>query len=105
MSRGLIVPVKPDGTPYASQSVAAKALPDVDVAALWKASNAKASPGQVRLFYGQGQDKATTVALVGVGKVDGLSAVQLSERSRIVAATGVKALREVGCTNVRLPLL
>ena len=69
MVRGLIVPVKPDGTAFASSSSSGAG----DIGTLWKSSNAKPRPGETRIFYGQGQDKETVLALVGVGKTDKLS--------------------------------
>lgn len=97
MSRGLLLAVKPDGSTFSSEVASLKGT---DVSALWKASNAKPRPGEVRLFYGQGENKDTTLALVGAGKTENLDKNALLERSRIVAATGIKALREAGCTEV-----
>lgn len=132
MTKGLIIPVRPDGSSFAATaSASASASAGLgDIAALWKSSNAKPRPGETRIFYGQGSDRATVLALVGVGKTDKLSenecvspclgmeggqtwlngghlwqllpfSHRLKERSRIVAAAGVKALRDVGCTEVR----
>lgn len=102
--KGVLIAVKPDGTPHSSSSsneaLSSLGLEASALSALWKTSNAKPRPAEVRLFYGQGSSKDTTVALVGVGKVDGLNKDALLERTRTVAATGVKALREVGCTEV-----
>lgn len=102
MPRGVIVPLRPDGTPFAAAGGASASIlgKDVDVASLWSSTNPKPSPGQVRIFYGQGPSKDVTLALVGTGKTENLTTDQLRERSRVVAATGVKALREVGCTEV-----
>lgn len=70
MTRGLIVPVKPDGSSLAGSNAASSLG---DIAALWKSSNAKPRPGETRIFYGQGGDKSTVLALVGVGKTEKLS--------------------------------
>lgn len=102
MARGLILPVRPDGQPYlASSSASAKVLDGLDTAALWTGSNAKPRPGETRIFYAQGPNKDTTLALVGAGKTKGLSENELLERSRVVAALGAKALRDVGVSEVR----
>lgn len=102
--KGVLIAVKPDGTPHSSSSnseaLTSLGIEASSLTALWKTSNAKPRPAEVRLFYGQGTNKDTTVVLVGVGKVDGLDKDALLERTRVVAATGVKALREVGCTEV-----
>lgn len=102
--KGLLIAVKPDGTAYSSSSsseaLSSLGLESSSLSALWKSSNAKPRPAEVRLFYGMGSSKDITVALVGVGKVEGLDQDALLERTRAVAATGVKALREVGCTEV-----
>lgn len=102
MSKGLILPIKPDGTPYSSSSSASSLLnvSNDTISTLWKSSNPKPRPGEVRLFYAQGENKDLTLALVGTGKVGQLNENELLERSRTVAAVGVKALRDVGCTDV-----
>jgi len=97
--KGLIIPVKPDGQSFAAGAASSNTG---DIASLWKSSNAKPRPGETRIFYGQGGDKETVLALVGVGKTERLSENELKERSRTVAAAGVKALRDVGCTEVEI---
>lgn len=97
MTAGIVIPVKPDGTPYFTGSKAAQGS---DISALWKSSNAKARPGESKIFYAQGTDKSTTLALVGTGDLSKLSKNELLERSRVVAAVGVKALRDAGCDKV-----
>ena len=67
--KGLIIPVKPDGQSFAGVASSNTG----DIAALWKSSNAKPRPGETRIFYGQGGDKETVLALVGVGKTEKLS--------------------------------
>lgn len=103
--KGVLIAVKPDGSAYSSSSnneaLSSLGLEASALSTLWKSSNAKPRPAEVRLFYGMGSNKDTTVALVGVGKLDGLDQDAIFERTRAVAATGVKALREVGCTEVR----
>jgi hypothetical protein len=99
--KGVLIAVKPDGSAYGgAAALSSLGLEASTLSSLWQSSNAKPRPAEVRIFYGQGSGKDTTVALVGVGKLDGLAKDALAERSRIVAATGVKALREVGCTEV-----
>jgi len=104
MSKGVILPIKPDGTPFSSSSKASALLSvsNDTISTLWKSSNPKPRPGEVRLFYAQGENKDVTLALVGTGKVGQLYENELLERSRTVAAVGVKALRDVGCTDVQI---
>lgn len=102
MARGIVLAVTTAGKPYLNTSTASsKVLGDIDTAALWASSGAKARSGETRIFYGQGPSKDIVLALVGAGNVKHLSHDELAERSRVVAATGVKALRDVGVTEVR----
>ena len=106
MAKGLLLPVRPDGSIFSSEKSISShlKLDGSDIAAVWKASSAKGRPGEIRILYGQGNAKDTTIALVCTGNVEKLSANELRERSRIIAATGVKALREAGCTEVTIPI-
>ena len=100
MPKGVILPVKPDGTCYPSGNSPTAVLQGTDFTSLWKSSNGSDKAAETRIFYGQGTNNDITLALVGTGRTKGLSSDELSERNRVIAATGVKALRDVGCTQV-----